>query len=198
MPPHFFAHRNKEHQTSREVFADTHRDMIKDGGTWLTNTSQSCSVVAALIATVAYASATTVPGGVKEGTGIPILRDQPAFDIFAISSLVALCFSVTALTMFLSILTSRYQVLDFLHNLPTKLILGLTSLFISIAAMLVSFCAGHFFDLGSRLRHTAYPIYAITCLPVSIFAVAQFPLYLDLIKSTIITIPKRSYESTSL
>ncbi|XXG52135.1 hypothetical protein AAC387_Pa03g0528 [Persea americana] len=195
MPRHFFAHRNKERKTSREVFAETHRDMIKDGGTWLTNTSQSCSVVAALITTVAYASATTVPGGAEGGK--LALRGHPAFDIFTIASLIALCLSVTSLTMFLSILTSRYQVPDFLNNLPTKLILGLTSLFISIAAMLVSFCAGHFFDLEDRLRQTAYPIYAITCLPVSIYAIAQFPLYLDLIKSTIITVPKRSYEVTS-
>ncbi|RWR75642.1 hypothetical protein CKAN_00403600 [Cinnamomum micranthum f. kanehirae] len=195
MPRHFFAHRNTEGKTSREVFAETHRDMIKDGGTWLTNTSQSCSVVAALITTVAYASATTVPGGAEGGK--LALRGHPAFDIFTIASLIALCLSVTSLTMFLSILTSRYQVPDFLHNLPTKLILGLTSLFVSIAAMLVSFCAGHFFDLEDRLRQTAYPIYAITCLPVSIYAIAQFPLYLDLIKSTIITVPKRSYEVTS-
>ena len=153
---------------------------------------------AALIATVAFASATTVPGGVKEDRGTPTLEGKPAFDIFAISSLVALCFSVTSLTMFLSILTSRYQVEDFHNSLPTKLILGLTSLFVSIAAMLVAFCAGHFFVLAERLKYTAFPVYAITCLPVTLFAVAQLPLYLDLLRSTMAPVPKRSYEVISI
>lgn len=198
MPRHFFTRLNNSGHTAKEVFTDTHRELVKDGGTWLTNTSQSCSVVATLIATVAFASATTVPGGVKQDRGTPTLEGKPAFDVFAICSLVALCFSVTSLTMFLSILTSRYQVSDFHYSLPTKLILGLTSLFVSIASMLVSFCAGHFFVLAEQLKYAAYPVYAITCLPVTLFAVAQFPLYLDLLKSTMAPVPKRSYEVVSL
>lgn len=198
MPRHFFTRLNNNGRTAKEVFTDAHRELVKDGGTWLTNTSQSCSVVAALIATVAFASATTVPGGVKQDQGTPTLEGRPAFDVFAICSLVALCFSVTSLTMFLSILTSRYQVSDFHYSLPTKLILGLTSLFVSIASMLVSFCAGHFFVLAEQLKYAAYPVYAITCLPVTLFAVSQFPLYLDLLKSTMAPVPKRSYEVVSL
>ncbi|KAJ8634966.1 hypothetical protein MRB53_009233 [Persea americana] len=190
--PHYICttHRNKGGMTSVEVFNEAHKTMLKEGVKWLTNTAQSCSVVAALVATVAYASATTVPGGVENG--IPLLRNTYAFSIFTISSLVALCLSVTSLTMFLSILTSRNEISDFHHNLPMKLIMGLSSLFISIAAMLVSFCGGHFFDLAGHLQHTAFPIYAVTCLPVSIYAATQFPLYFDLIKSIIITVPKRN------
>ncbi|XXG52131.1 hypothetical protein AAC387_Pa03g0526 [Persea americana] len=73
--PHniFTTHRNKEGMTSTEVFNEAHKTMLKDGVQWLTNTAQSCSVVAALVATVAYASATTVPGGVEKG--IPLLRN---------------------------------------------------------------------------------------------------------------------------
>ncbi|RWR96682.1 ankyrin repeat-containing protein ITN1-like protein [Cinnamomum micranthum f. kanehirae] len=197
MPRHFFARLNKEGKTPNEVFTVQHIDLIKAGGEWLTHTSESCSVVAALIATVAFASATTLPGGVKEG-GKPTFEGKPAFNVFAISSLVALCFSTTSLTMFLSILTSRYQVSDFHYSLPTKLIVGLTSLFVSIASMLVSFCAGHFFVLSYQLKFGIYLVYGITCLPVTLFAIAQFPLYLDLLKSTMTPVPKRSYEVVSI
>ncbi|XXG52125.1 hypothetical protein AAC387_Pa03g0521 [Persea americana] len=100
--------------------------------------------------------------------------------------------------MFLSILTSRYQTSDFLCNLPMKLILGLSSLFISIAAMLVSFCAGHFFDLGEQLQRTAFPIYAITFLPVSLYAMTQFRLSIDLIKSVIPSVPQRSHDKSTI
>ncbi|RWR75626.1 serine/threonine-protein phosphatase 6 regulatory ankyrin repeat subunit B-like protein [Cinnamomum micranthum f. kanehirae] len=65
MPRHFFAHLNSKRQTPKEVLTDTHRELVRVSGKWLTSTAESCSVVAALIATVAFASATTLPGGVK-------------------------------------------------------------------------------------------------------------------------------------
>ncbi|KAK9281467.1 hypothetical protein L1049_004370 [Liquidambar formosana] len=194
MPLHFFANNNKEGKSPKEIFTETHKDLVEKGGKWLTSTSESCSVVAALIATVAFATSATVPGGVKENIGTPNLENEPAFDIFAISSLVALCFSVTAMVMFLSILTSRYQVRDFGKDLPKKLLLGLTSLFVSITSMLISFCSGHFFVLKDKLKYTAFPIYAVTCLPVTFFAIAQFPLYFDLIWATFKKVPQRSYK----
>ncbi|KAJ9696058.1 hypothetical protein PVL29_008356 [Vitis rotundifolia] len=191
MPIHFFPHYNGNNQTPKEVFNESHKELVEKGGKWLKATSDSCSVVSALIATVAFATSATVPGGIKEDSGKPILERQPAFRIFAISSLVALCFSVTSVVMFLAILTSRYQVKDFRRDLPRKLLLGLSSLFVSIAAILVSFCAGHFFVLKDELKYAAFPVYAVTCLPVTFFAIAQFPLYLDLVWATFKKVPKR-------
>lgn len=183
MPTNLLTIRNGEGKTSMEVFEETHEGMIKDGVKWLNSTSQSCSVVAALIASVAYASAATVPGGDNQNNGIPILKGDPSFDTFVIASLVALCFSVTSLTMFLSILTTNYTIHDFLHKLPTKLLLGLTTLFISIGAMLVSFCAGHFFNIGDGNRNIGSPVFAIICLPVFAYVLTQFHLLISLVKA---------------
>ncbi|KAL7126651.1 hypothetical protein ABFS83_14G201700 [Erythranthe nasuta] len=194
MPMHFFIRYNQKGQTPREIFSESHQKLLKEGGEWLTSTSESCSVVAALIATVAFATSATVPGGVKSDIGTPTLENQPAFSIFAIASLIALCFSVTSVVMFLAILTSRYQERDFGKDLPRKLLVGLTSLFVSIASMLVSFCAGHFFVLKKKLQYAAFPVYAVTCLPVTFFAVAQFPLYFDLVRATFRKVPQRSYK----
>ena len=99
-------------------------------------------------------------------------------------SLIVLSFSVTSLVMFLAILTSRFTEKDFGEILPWKLLLGLTSLFLAIASMLVSFCAGHFFVLKDTVKVVAFPVYAFTCIPVSFFAAAQFPLYIDLVRVT--------------
>nr|XP_029124079.1 ankyrin repeat-containing protein ITN1 [Elaeis guineensis] len=192
MGAEFFMQHNMKGETALEIFTTTHEPLVKDAGKWLNNTSQSCSVVAALIATVAFASATAVPGGVNQDSGFPIFEGKPAFQMFALSALIALCFSITSLVMFLSILTSRFQERDFEKDLPGKLIIGLTTLFMSICANLVSFCAGHFFVIEQKLKYAAYPIYAIVCLPVSFFAVAQFPLYIDLIKATFAVVPERT------
>ncbi|KAI9119264.1 hypothetical protein K1719_009939 [Acacia pycnantha] len=196
MPPHFFAHYNKNYKTPKEIFTETHSDLVQSGGEWLTKTSESCSVVATLVATVAFTSSTAVPGGLEEATGLPVLREESAFDLFTIASLVALCFSIMATIMFLSILTSRYQEFDFNRDLPRKLILGMSSLFMSIASMLVSFCAGHFFVLKAGFQRAALPIYLLTSFPVTLFALAQFPLYFDLLKTTLKKVPQRSYKAT--
>ncbi|WJZ85835.1 hypothetical protein VitviT2T_005352 [Vitis vinifera] len=194
MPPHFFSHYNNKNQTPKEIFTDHHDELVRRGGKWLNNTSSSCSVIATLIATVAFATSATIPGSFNEGTGRPNFEHQLAFNLFAISSLVALCFSVTSMVMFLAILSSRHQEDDFHRDLPQKLLLGLTTLFISISAILVSFCAGHFFILRDELKRAAFPVYAITCLPISIFALVEFPLYFDVVWTTFRKVPRPRYK----
>ncbi|XP_078155729.1 uncharacterized protein LOC144551576 [Carex rostrata] len=105
-----FSRINKNGKKPEELFIEEHASLLKDGSTWLTNISQSCSVVAGLVATVVFASASTVPGGVEQQSGFPVLSTSPVFQLFAISSLIALCFSVTSIVMFLAILTSGYEV----------------------------------------------------------------------------------------
>ncbi|KAL5561761.1 hypothetical protein UlMin_031508, partial [Ulmus minor] len=183
-PKHFFVHYNSEDKTPDEIFTQTHEKLVERGGEWMKKTAESCSVVAALIATVAFATSTALPGSVNDQNGQPNLETKPGFQVFAIASLIALCFSVTSLVMFLAILTSRYQQKDFGRDLPRKLLLGLTSLFMSIASILVSFCAGHSFVVNDKIRYAAFSVYALTGVPVTFFAAAQFPLYFDLIRAT--------------
>ncbi|RVW70806.1 hypothetical protein CK203_061956 [Vitis vinifera] len=164
----------KWYETALEVFTNTHEELVQQGGKWLYKTSNSCSVVAALIATVAFTTTTNVPGGVEKGK--PVRGKELAFQVFSISSLISLCCSVTSLVIFLGILTSRYRENEFKMALPTKLLGGLSLLLISIAAILVSFCAGHFFIVDDQFRSVAVPIYAVTCLPAAaIFALGHLP-----------------------
>ncbi|KAM3267308.1 hypothetical protein P3S67_032480 [Capsicum chacoense] len=181
---------NKKGQTPRRVFEETHAKLLVESTEWISKTAAS---LAALIATVAFVTSTTIPGeaDVKDK---PHLENEPAFDVFSIASLVSLCFSVTALVFFLAILTSRCQHNDFEKDLPRKLLLGLTSLFASITAILVSFSAAHFFVIRDNFKNAAFPIYAATCIPVVFLAFNQFPLFVDLIRSYIQKLPLRSYK----
>jgi len=198
VPKYLLCQTDNDSKTPADIFTENHKNLVKEGGEWLNKTSESCSVVAALTATVASATSTTVPGGVKENSGTPNLESHPAFDIFAVTSLVALCFSVTALFLFLSILTSRYQEKDFRVDLPGKLLLGLTSLFVSIAVILISFCAGHFFVLKDKLKDRALPVYVVTCLPITFYAISQFPLYFDIVRAHFKKVPQPSHTMVSL
>ncbi|XP_058782296.1 uncharacterized protein LOC131656666 isoform X1 [Vicia villosa] len=183
VPEHFNNKFNNEEKTPSDIFKEQHKELLQDSVEWLKDTSESCSVVAALIAGVSFATSGSVPGG-NQQTGVPALKGQPAFEVFAISSLIGLYFSVTSLVMFLSILTSRKEVEEFHQNMPMKLLFGLSSLFVSIVAMLVSFCAGHFFVLADKytMGGILFSLYISICFPVAFYAAAQFPLFIDLVK----------------
>ena len=128
----------------------------------------------------------------KENSSRPNHEQHSGFIVFAVSSLIGLSFSVTSVITFLAILSSRYHQKDFRRDLPRKLLLGLTSLFISLGAMLVCFCAGHFFILKGSLKLAAFPLYALACVPVILFAMMQFPFYFDFILATFKKVPQRT------
>lgn len=193
MPLHFFAHYNKKGKTAITMFHETHMELVKNSGEWLTKTSKSCSVVGTLIMTVAFTSATSIPGGFNKNNGAPLLEKDQCFFIFAITSLIALCLSSTSVTTFLAILTYRFDANDFRSNLPSKLFIGFSSLFFSIVSMLISFCAAHYYLVDYRLKNVAVLLYTIIFLPVTfIFLISKLPLYFDTLKTIFKIVPRRS------
>ncbi|KAH9684916.1 ANK REP REGION domain-containing protein [Citrus sinensis] len=122
-------------QTPREVFTEEHKELVKEGEKWMKETATACSVVAAFIITVMFAAAFTVPGG-NDSRGIPNFLHESSFIIFAVSDALSLFSSIISVLMFLGILTSRYSEEDFLLSLPRKLIIGLITMFFSIASMM--------------------------------------------------------------
>ncbi|KAJ0756600.1 hypothetical protein HanOQP8_Chr04g0136951 [Helianthus annuus] len=86
--------------------------------------------------------------------------------------------------MFLSILTARFSEQDFLRKLPTKLMIGLTTLFISTTAMLIAFGATLYLMFCQNNPQILIPVAALTCLPIACFVTLQYPLIQDLWTST--------------
>ncbi|ESR44803.1 hypothetical protein CICLE_v10003303mg, partial [Citrus x clementina] len=181
--PDMLGDENSSNQTAREVFTEEHKELVKEGEKWMKETASSCSVVAALIITVVFAAAFTVPGG-SDSKGIPNILHEPSFMIFAISDILALFSSISSVLMFLGILTSRYAEDDFLLSLPRKLIIGLVTLFFSIASMMVAFGATVHISLSHKWNLVIIPIALVGCVPVTLFVLLQFPLLLDMYSST--------------
>lgn len=177
--------KNTKGETPRHIFSMEHEDLMKKGEAWMKETAKSCTLVATLIATVVFAAAFTVPGG-NDSKGVPPLLHEPFFKVFAISEAIAMFSSSTSILMFLSILTSRYGERDFLYALPLMLMIGITTLFVSIAAMVVAFCSTIL--LSCRYWSTAAPILlgVFSCVPV-IFIGLKFPLLVDIICSTYVS-----------
>lgn len=176
--------KNQDGKTAWQLFRSEHKGLLEQGERWMKDTSNSCMLVATLIATVVFTAALTVPGGNNQDKGIPIFLQDKAFIVFAVSDALALFSSITSLFMFLSILTSCYAEEDFLKPLPNKLILGLASLFFSIATTMIAFSAALTLVLRERLKWVSIPIALLASFPIALFAVLQFPLLVQMIRST--------------
>ncbi|GKV53179.1 hypothetical protein SLEP1_g59717 [Rubroshorea leprosula] len=175
--------KNQEGKTPYEVFTESHKELVKEGAEWMKKTSESFTFVGALIVTILFAAAFTLPGGNDQNTGFPMFLRKRSFMIFIISDAVSFFAASTSVLMFLGILTSRSAQEDFLESLPRKLIIGLSTLFISIAAMMVSFSAALLITLQDQWW-AIIPIIMMASIPVTLFVWLQFPLLVEIFVST--------------
>ncbi|XP_062175363.1 uncharacterized protein LOC133880430 isoform X2 [Alnus glutinosa] len=175
---------NNDDFTPRQLFTKNHKDLMKEGEKWMKGTATSCTVVGALIVTIMFATAFTVPGGNNQNTGFPIFLDKRLFMLFIIFDALSLFSSTTSVVMFLGILTSRYAEDDFLEALPRKMIIGLSTLFFSIAAMMIAFSTALLIMLQGQYSWIIIPVICFASIPVALFVLMQFPLLVDMFKST--------------
>jgi hypothetical protein len=183
VPPRYREFENKDGLTPRELFTKNHKTLMNEGEKWMNGTSTSCTVVGALIITIMFATAFTIPGGNTQDTGFPVFLNKKVFMLFIISDAVSLFSATTSVLMFLGILTSRYAEDDFLESLPRKMIIGLSTLFFSIATMMIAFCATLLIMLQGQSR-IIIPIICLASVPITLFVLMQFPLLVELFIST--------------
>ncbi|XP_056174423.1 uncharacterized protein LOC130140078 [Syzygium oleosum] len=161
-----------------QMFVENHKKLLENGQKWVKETADKCMFVSTLIATVLFAVTFTVPGTNNDNNGFPL---KDSILVFPISYGLGLLYSVMAIVVFLAILISRDEPLDFLDN--KKIIMGLSSLFLSSAFMLVAFAATPTFVLDKTLQWVVIPITLPTSLPVTLFIVLQLPLLFQMVKS---------------
>jgi len=180
--------KNNNGKTAWQVFKEEHKTLLEEGKNWMKDTSNSCMLVATLIATITFAAAITVPGGNNQDKGIPIFLLDKTFMLFIVSDALALFSSMASLLMFLSIIHGRYAKEDFVVALPRRVVLGMASLFFAVGTTMIAFGAALSMLLEKRLVWAPYPIAFLACVPVTLFAKLQFPnlftKVIDMIVST--------------
>ncbi|XP_062016268.1 ankyrin repeat-containing protein At5g02620-like isoform X2 [Rosa rugosa] len=181
--PQYIEMENQQGKTPQELFTKEHRALMRQGESWMKDTATSCLLVATIIATVVFSAAFSIPGGTDDHTGKPNFLKEKMFLYFTIADGLALFSSSTAMLMFLFILTSRYAENDFLKSLPLKLMIGLTSLFISIASMMMAFSTAFYLSCQYESRWVSDFTFLFALVPVALFAFMQFPLMSDMSSS---------------
>ncbi|KAE8709936.1 Ankyrin repeat family protein isoform 3 [Hibiscus syriacus] len=166
---------NNHFKTPRALFSDHHKKLVEQGEQWTKDTTESCTVVTALIVAIMFSAVFTAPGG-YHNSGVPIYLNRNSSLVYIISDALSLFSSTTSLLMFLGILTSRYREEDFLTTVPTKLMAGLSILFFSLATMMISFGVALHIVLRERIAWVSFPISLLASMPITLFALLQFPL----------------------
>ncbi|GLT97798.1 hypothetical protein SLE2022_153470 [Rubroshorea leprosula] len=174
--------KNNNGKTPKEVFTKNHMELAKEGQEWMTSTASSFIILSILLVTIMFAVAFTVPGG-NRNDGLPVLLGEKLFMVFIITEAISFFTASTSGLMFLGILTSRQAEEDFHVSLPRKLMIGLVTLFVSIATMMASFCAALLLMLHVQLWVLLLIILA-SIIPVVVFGWLQFPLICEIIVST--------------
>ncbi|XP_004301352.1 PREDICTED: uncharacterized protein LOC101304778 [Fragaria vesca subsp. vesca] len=185
VPPGMHECRNtSEKSTARELFHRNHQKLTEEAEKSMKGTAASCTVVGSLIITMMFAAAFTVPGGTDSATGFPVFVDKSFFMVYIIADTVSLVMSTTSVLIFLGVLTSRYAEDDFLNNLPTKMMIGLFTLFVSIVTMMMTFYCGLVLMLRGEHSWIVTPSVVVASVPVISFACMLFPLLVQTFKST--------------
>ncbi|XP_040998505.1 ankyrin repeat-containing protein At5g02620-like [Juglans microcarpa x Juglans regia] len=172
--------KNEDGETPRDIFTRTHEELRKNGEEWMKTTANSCMLVAALIATVVFPAAFTIPGGNNQQTGIPIFLETKWFTLFLVSDAVAMLFSSYSILVFMAIHTSPYTEKDFLKLLHLRLGLGLYTVFIAVVGMLIAFCAACILVSKSKID---VPIRIVATALVSLFVILHYGLWYDIFRS---------------
>ncbi|KAK4837255.1 hypothetical protein QYF36_003993 [Acer negundo] len=181
IPSHYKTHRDNKDKTAMELFKEMHEKQLENAQRWIKETSQSCSGVAVLVATVVFAAAFTVPGGTNDSNGQPILLHSPFFLFFTVMDVVSLSCSLTAVVMFLSVVTSPFELEDFLVSLPRRLTLGFALLFMSVVTTMLAFTSTIvlIIHLDQSRQWTMTLICSAAFFPVSVLALTHFPLFVS-------------------
>ena len=139
--------------------------------------TNSCTAVDTLIVTIMFAAAITIPGGNKQESSLPMFLNVKVFNA------LSLLFASISLLMFLGFTSSSYKAEDFLQSLPKKMMIGISTLIISIATMMITFCASLSIILKGK-SSVIIPVICLASVPVALFAWMQLRLLKDMIVLT--------------
>ena len=178
--PSILERTKKNDQTPRQLLIESHKELMKEGEKWMKEIANSCTAVdtlITLIVTIMFAAAITVPGGNKQESGLPMFLNVKVFNA------LSLLFASISLLMFLGFTSTSYKVKDFHYSLPRRMMIGISTLIISMATMMITFCASLFIILKGN-SSVIIPAICLASVPVAQFAWMQLRVLRVMIKLT--------------
>jgi hypothetical protein len=167
--------KNKDGKTASQLFMEDHKKLIGEAKSWIKDRSESCMLVATLIATITFAAAITVPGGNNQDKGTPIFLRNHKFSVFIWSNAVAFFSSMTSLLVFIANMKGYYTEEEFVMVLPKRLTRGLNFLFVAVVTTMVAFIAALSLFLEDRFKNFTLGICLLACFPFLYSVMLRLP-----------------------
>jgi hypothetical protein len=150
--------KNQDGKTARQVFTEEHKPLLEEGKKWIKGRSNTCMIVAALIATVTFAAAITVSGSNIQDKAIPVA-------VFILSDVVAFFCSMASLLVFLANTNKRFTNEEFMMVFTRTLVSSLDLLFVAVVTTTIAFIAAMSMILEERFTSAVY-IFLLATLPI--------------------------------
>ncbi|XP_028223159.1 uncharacterized protein LOC114404378 [Glycine soja] len=132
MQPCFIEIRNSDGKTPIELFTEEHSELVTKAESWMKSRINSCITISTITATLVLAIAFSVKP--------EDYLDSDNISTFIFLTGMAMMHSLFSSLIFLSIhITARYADEEFLKSLPSNLMSGLATLFMSITNMMTAF-----------------------------------------------------------
>ncbi|XP_054813148.1 uncharacterized protein LOC129313785 [Prosopis cineraria] len=165
VPLDFWERHNNDGKIAEEIFGESYREQMTSDTEWLNKTSEACSVVSTLVASMAFSN---VVDNFDKGNS-NILINKFGFKAFPNLSLVALSFSLTSTIFFLAILASRSHSLTFWKYVPFMLFLGISFMLSSIVSLWISLMLHD---------HSSTTNYLILGSPIAVLVLVSLPIFI--------------------
>ncbi|KAJ0434594.1 putative ankyrin repeat-containing domain, PGG domain, ankyrin repeat-containing domain superfamily [Helianthus annuus] len=162
---------NSKLKPAEQMFYENNDKLRMEAKNWMTDNAKNYSIVAVLIATVAFTAAYTIPGGVDKN-GQPVFKSSPLFMFFTAADAVSLSAALTSVIIFLNVITSTFKFKDFEGSLILKMDAGIMMLMISLAMLMVAFAATLILTISRGKKWTDITLYVVSFFPVIIFTFA--------------------------
>jgi K+-sensing histidine kinase KdpD len=168
--------KNKDGKTAWEVFKEEHKTLIREGNNWIKDRSNTGMLVATLIATITFAAAITVPGGINQDKGIPIFLTDIKFRVFILSDTIAFFCSMSSLLLFLAAINGRYTEEDYAMRMSVvRFLIGLELLSVAAVATMVAFITALSIFLEGRFKFFILFISLLSLFPIRVSLNNRFP-----------------------
>ncbi|XP_054812029.1 uncharacterized protein LOC129313135 [Prosopis cineraria] len=153
---------NNDRKSAEGIFRVTYGELMKGDLEWLNKTSQACSVVSSLVATMVFPNVATSSNNDSSKT---ILINKFGFKALPNPYLVTLSLSLMSTISFLGILASRFQSTSFWMHVPFMLHIGMFFMFASLVSLWISL----------MLHDHSITTYAILGSPIGFLIILLLP-----------------------
>ncbi|KAF7113476.1 hypothetical protein RHSIM_RhsimUnG0122500 [Rhododendron simsii] len=146
--PHLWHLRNFDGKSADELFEENHSALREQAENAAKHVSSNLIIVATLIGAINFAALFTLPGGVDQNTGIPMLFKSNRQEVQFFMTYIGLGLFFTFLTLATLILIqlSRFDTSDFHMAIPVKTIVSTITIILSAGYSATAFGQGYILE----------------------------------------------------